>query len=1058
MDAQRSLRVVDEHAAVAPADRPFLFVAFGTRGDVFPLFLLARTVAMQRRVTFVTHAAHAASYDWHGAGIQFVGTGTDPLERASCVGEEYEPAVAAAPHCSCVVFSLFALGAWSIAEAFGLRSLAATPCLIPYAPPAGFGASFSTSFPRLYARLLSTADDSQIGWAEVEHWMWPLWTERWGDWRRERLGLCEVPMADAADGACLLPPPTPLLYGFSPLLAPPPHWPRSVVVCGAWLEAEAEEAREEEPWECPVTGVTGANADVAAKHLAGSELEDLLAGPPLLYVGFGSASSALLRSGLAAGLARAAVAVAREEGLCVLLHAGGDPALAECWRRAVAGEESSRLVPGASGADGGGGEGGGGEGGGGVGGGGDGGGGEGGGGEGGGGEGGGGEGGSGDGGGGEGGGGEGGGGEGGGGVADGSGGCATARMAHIRTGTLPLWCLLPCCALALHHGGSGTVATCLRAAIPQIVLPLFFDQPSWAERVEYTGVGARLAAPLNPAVGRSPARTPSCAQAGSADGTAPAVGALLDASGAVGAASADSCIVWLEPALRLAVRRVRSDEVRSRCAELAGAMRRERGLATAAALLRSFEAGPAGLAHSEEAPLDVSLDVPMDVSSDATPGSRAQQPRDGRDIPRRKVLVEGGGAAEHAVHGSDGRDIPRGEVLVEGGGAGEHAVLLCPGKACAAECAPASRGGGGATASLMQAAHAWKTKAEAKRHTETESRRRVGRALDGESSGGEGGGEGEAAPPSRGGGAKRSRGGGVVGAGPLQGGSPVLSFKSTAAPDTSSNRTTPVSPLRLAIINAVCPLESLKSTIAPEEEAQLLRLPNGIEVWCRAPAEALHIYHEIWPPSSSYLPRGSGLVLPTGAGLIVDVGANIGLFSLWAARGAPLTSLIAVEPAPPNAALLSRNLARAGLTARVAVAAVALGAAPGRAELRYYDAMPGNSTLFPVQKWAQRVAFRRERWEAMYAGRAYETQVLTLSALLRRHCGSRVEVEFGLYKILFCFDACVHESIILLSLPPTCTARTIAILLHVYCAIYDAPPDPPCVCHTTYNIGNNNIV
>jgi len=36
----------------------------------------------------------------------------------------------------------------------------------------------------------------------------------------------------------------------------------------------------------------------------------------------------------------------------------------------------------------------------------------------------------------------------------------------------------------------------------------------------------------------------------------------------------------------------------------------------------------------------------------------------------------------------------------------------------------------------------------------------------------------------------------------------------------------------------------------------------------------------------------------------------------------------------------------------------------------------------------------------------------------------------------------VHESIIL-SLPPsTCTARTIAILLHVYCAIYDAPPTP----------------
>ena len=36
------------------------------------------------------------------------------------------------------------------------------------------------------------------------------------------------------------------------------------------------------------------------------------------------------------------------------------------------------------------------------------------------------------------------------------------------------------------------------------------------------------------------------------------------------------------------------------------------------------------------------------------------------------------------------------------------------------------------------------------------------------------------------------------------------------------------------------------------------------------------------------------------------------------------------------------------------------------------------------------------------------------------------------------------ESIILLlPPPPTCIARTIAILLHVDCARYDAPPTPP---------------
>ena len=48
----------------------------------------------------------------------------------------------------------------------------------------------------------------------------------------------------------------------------------------------------------------------------------------------------------------------------------------------------------------------------------------------------------------------------------------------------------------------------------------------------------------------------------------------------------------------------------------------------------------------------------------------------------------------------------------------------------------------------------------------------------------------------------------------------------------------------------------------------------------------------------------------------------------------------------------------------------------------------------------------------------------------------------GLHKILFYFEAFAHESIILSLPPPTCIARTIATLLHVYCAIYDAPPTP----------------
>jgi len=63
----------------------------------------------------------------------------------------------------------------------------------------------------------------------------------------------------------------------------------------------------------------------------------------------------------------------------------------------------------------------------------------------------------------------------------------------------------------------------------------------------------------------------------------------------------------------------------------------------------------------------------------------------------------------------------------------------------------------------------------------------------------------------------------------------------------------------------------------------------------------------------------------------------------------------------------------------------------------------------------------------------------------------------GLCKIFFYFEAFVHESSIRGLSPHICIARTIAILLHVYCAICDAPFDLPFVCHTPYIIGNDRV-
>jgi len=79
----------------------------------------------------------------------------------------------------------------------------------------------------------------------------------------------------------------------------------------------------------------------------------------------------------------------------------------------------------------------------------------------------------------------------------------------------------------------------------------------------------------------------------------------------------------------------------------------------------------------------------------------------------------------------------------------------------------------------------------------------------------------------------------------------------------------------------------------------------------------------------------------------------------------------------------------------------------------------------------------------------------------RRVCAKdgRVCVSgLGLCKILFDFYSFVHESVVRSFFRRACIARTVAILLHGYWAVYDPPLDLPLVCHTPYNIGNNNIV
>ena len=56
-----------------------------------------------------------------------------------------------------IIFNLFALEGFHVAEALGLPCMALSPCLVPYTPPASFERRFKKSSPALYQALQDTA-------------------------------------------------------------------------------------------------------------------------------------------------------------------------------------------------------------------------------------------------------------------------------------------------------------------------------------------------------------------------------------------------------------------------------------------------------------------------------------------------------------------------------------------------------------------------------------------------------------------------------------------------------------------------------------------------------------------------------------------------------------------------------------------------------------------------------------------------------------------------------------------------------------------------------------
>ncbi|KAL5714722.1 hypothetical protein ACHQM5_016644 [Ranunculus cassubicifolius] len=187
-----------------------VFMAFGTKGDVYPIAAIAAAFASdqpQYNVSLITHSAHQNLIPHLSAkNVSFFHISTPPLLSAPQdhhISDSFfirKKMIAKEHRKECLIamerifgddsvveddfllINFFALEGWSLAELFRVRCVVAAPYVVPYSAPSSFERQFKKTMPHLYM-YLQGASTNRVCWKDVTHWMWPLFSEDWGSWR-----------------------------------------------------------------------------------------------------------------------------------------------------------------------------------------------------------------------------------------------------------------------------------------------------------------------------------------------------------------------------------------------------------------------------------------------------------------------------------------------------------------------------------------------------------------------------------------------------------------------------------------------------------------------------------------------------------------------------------------------------------------------------------------------------------------------------------------------------------------------------------------------------------
>ncbi|KAJ3216828.1 hypothetical protein HDU67_008914 [Dinochytrium kinnereticum] len=117
-----------------------------------------------------------------------------------------------------IIFNLFCLESWSIAEKMGIPCLAASTFLASLWPvPLGFENMLREEFPELYEQIERAAQsDLDLTVGDIRHWCWRMFLDDIGNFRETALGLDAMPFSDVVLNRKARPRATPLLYGLFP--------------------------------------------------------------------------------------------------------------------------------------------------------------------------------------------------------------------------------------------------------------------------------------------------------------------------------------------------------------------------------------------------------------------------------------------------------------------------------------------------------------------------------------------------------------------------------------------------------------------------------------------------------------------------------------------------------------------------------------------------------------------------------------------------------------------------------------------------------------------------